>query len=130
MCLRELRFSRTSAWSLTSCISFQLAFVNPTINSGCTNLFAGGVSIDGYSQNACLLTSTIKLLCLGRTGQDCTTNHEVGTGEFCAEIASNAGTALSTLLANNANVNSDCSNLRLGEVSTHLSTCRLESFSY
>ncbi|KIP07339.1 hypothetical protein PHLGIDRAFT_118196 [Phlebiopsis gigantea 11061_1 CR5-6] len=78
--------------------TFQLGFVNPGINSGCTNLFVGA------------------LLCLGRAGQDCTITHTVESGEFCSEIAGNTGTTVSTLLANNPNVNSGCTNLQVGEV--------------
>lgn len=59
----------------------------------------------------------MKLLCLGRAGQDCRNVHVVEPGEFCAEIAQNAGIALSTLLANNRNVNSGCTNLQVDEVS-------------
>lgn len=79
--------------------TFQLAFVNPTsIDANCDTLIAG------------------EALCLGVTGQDCTDVHVVESGDFCALIASNAGIELNTLLANNPNVNSNCTNLGVGEV--------------
>ncbi|CAL1696891.1 unnamed protein product [Somion occarium] len=79
--------------------TFQLADVNKgIIDAACDNLFPGEV------------------LCLGITGQDCTTVHVIAEGDFCASIAGNAGIPISTLLANNPNVNADCSNLGIGEV--------------
>ena len=61
--------------------------------------------------------STVQTICLGVTGQDCQTIHVVAEGDFCASIADVAGIDVSTLLANNPNVNSDCSNIGIGEVS-------------
>ena len=55
-------------------------------------------------------------LCLGRTGQDCTDVYVVQSGDYCAKIADTAGIPLATLLANNGNINSGCSNLGVGEV--------------
>ncbi|TCD71388.1 hypothetical protein EIP91_010094 [Steccherinum ochraceum] len=79
--------------------TFQLAEVNKAvIDPLCDNLHEGEV------------------ICLGVEGQDCTTVHVIAEGEFCFEIAGNAGISLDTLLANNPNVNSDCSNIGVGEV--------------
>ncbi|KAI0329365.1 hypothetical protein GY45DRAFT_878419 [Cubamyces sp. BRFM 1775] len=82
----------------TGTSTFQLRFVNQVINETCTNLSAGQV------------------LCLGIVGQDCTDVHVVQSGEDCVDIAKAAGTSLDTLLANNPNVNSDCTNIYVGEV--------------
>ncbi|KAJ3553302.1 hypothetical protein NM688_g3689 [Phlebia brevispora] len=84
--------------------TFQLAFVNPGINADCSNLFAG------------------EILCLGITGQDCTNTTVIQSGDFCAEIADEAGIDLSTLLDNNPNVNPDCTNIVVGEVLCTAST--------
>ncbi|GJE98024.1 LysM domain-containing protein [Phanerochaete sordida] len=78
--------------------TFQLAHVNPGIDAACDNLQVG------------------ETLCLGITGQDCTTVHVVQSGDFCAAIAATAGIPLATLLHNNPNVNSGCTNLGIGEV--------------
>lgn len=59
-------------------------------------------------------------LCLGITGQDCTSIHVVASGDGCWQIATDAGTDLTTLLANNPNVADDCSNIYPGEVSRGL----------
>ncbi|KAI0319056.1 hypothetical protein OF83DRAFT_1282231 [Amylostereum chailletii] len=79
--------------------TYQLATVNSDkINAGCTNLALG------------------EPLCLGLVGEDCTTTYVVQSGDFCAAIADAAGIDLSTLLANNPNVGSDCTLLYPGEV--------------
>ncbi|GJE98019.1 LysM peptidoglycan-binding domain-containing protein [Phanerochaete sordida] len=77
---------------------FQLFHVNPEIDANCSGLSIG------------------EDLCLGRTGQDCTDVYVVQSGDFCAKIAQTAGIPLDTLLANNGNINSACSNLGVGEV--------------
>lgn len=62
-----------------------------------------------------------KPLCLGINGQDCTSVHVVASGDGCWQIATDAGTDVTTLLANNKNVNADCSNIYPDEVS-HISS--------
>ncbi|KZT25485.1 carbohydrate-binding module family 50 protein [Neolentinus lepideus HHB14362 ss-1] len=79
--------------------TYQLAFVNQgTIDAACDNLAEG------------------EPLCLGIVGQDCGSVHVVYSGDSCANIVSTAGVSLSTLLANNPNVNADCTNIYPGEV--------------
>ncbi|PIL31050.1 hypothetical protein GSI_05746 [Ganoderma sinense ZZ0214-1] len=79
--------------------TYQLATVNnATIDAGCDDLFVG------------------ESLCLGITGQDCDVTHVVVSGDNCEAIAQAAGTTLDILLANNPNVDSDCSNIYPGEV--------------
>ncbi|EMD32344.1 hypothetical protein CERSUDRAFT_87995 [Gelatoporia subvermispora B] len=78
--------------------TFQLQFINPDIDAGCDNLFPGTI------------------ICLGIAGEDCETIHVVQPGDFCAEIADEAGIPISTLLANNPNVNANCTNIDVGEV--------------
>ena len=53
---------------------------------------------------------------MGVTGQDCDEVHVVAEGDFCASIAAAADIELSTLLANNPNVDADCTNIGIGEV--------------
>ncbi|THG94856.1 hypothetical protein EW026_g6694 [Hermanssonia centrifuga] len=79
--------------------TFQLAYVNnATIDAACDNLALG------------------EPLCLGITGQDCDVVRVVEDGDSCAVIVGDAGVELSVLLANNPNVNSECSNIYVGEV--------------
>lgn len=85
-----------SAWYNVS--TYQLAHVNPQIDAACDNLGEG------------------EPLCLGITGQDCSTTYIVQDGDYCALIAENNDVDLSTLLANNPNVDDECSNIYLGEV--------------
>ncbi|KAH9964190.1 hypothetical protein BC827DRAFT_56327 [Russula dissimulans] len=79
--------------------TFQLANANKAaIDTFCDNIFPG------------------ELLCLGLNGQDCTTVAVVKAGDSCGTIANTAGIPVTTLLANNPNVNSGCSNIYPGEV--------------
>ncbi|KAI0078546.1 hypothetical protein K474DRAFT_1660365 [Panus rudis PR-1116 ss-1] len=78
--------------------TFQLANVNKFIDPLCDNLQPG------------------ETLCLGITGQDCTVTTVVAEGSSCVDIANTAGTSLDTLLANNPNVDENCSNIYPGEV--------------
>ncbi|KAI0666507.1 hypothetical protein C8Q78DRAFT_930262, partial [Trametes maxima] len=79
--------------------TFQLATVNADkIDAACDNLAIG------------------EPLCLGITGQDCQVTHVVESGDSCDSIAQGAGTTVAILLANNPNVNSECTNIGIGEV--------------
>ncbi|KAI0003812.1 hypothetical protein BJV74DRAFT_488152 [Russula compacta] len=55
-------------------------------------------------------------LCLGLLGRDCKTVAVVKPGDTCFGIANAAGIPVTTLLANNPNVEPGCTNLTPGEV--------------
>lgn len=57
-----------------------------------------------------------QILCLGIIGQDCNVTTVIGSGDFCALIADEAGISEDTLMANNPNVDEACDNIYLGEV--------------
>lgn len=78
--------------------TYQLAVVNPKIDGGCDNLQIGDT------------------LCLGLTGQDCTTTYVVQPNDDCDIITSNHGVNSTMLYANNPQINPDCTNLYVGEV--------------
>ncbi|PBK72164.1 hypothetical protein ARMSODRAFT_1016137 [Armillaria solidipes] len=78
--------------------TFQLAHVNTVIDAACDNLQVGQV------------------LCLGIIGQDCNATDIVVSGDSCGAIALANDIDLATLLVNNRNVNSACSNLLIGTV--------------
>ncbi|KAI0696864.1 hypothetical protein C8T65DRAFT_663044 [Cerioporus squamosus] len=83
----------------TSVSTYQLATVNKDkIDPACDNLFVGEV------------------LCLGIRGQDCQVTHVVQAGDSCEAIAESTGTTFDIILANNPNVDSQCSNIYPGEV--------------
>ncbi|KAL1938732.1 hypothetical protein VTO73DRAFT_11335 [Trametes versicolor] len=83
----------------TNTPTFQLETVNADkIDAACDNLALG------------------EPLCLGIIGEDCDITHVVQPGDSCAVIAQNAKTTLDILLANNPNVNADCTNIGVGEV--------------
>ncbi|KAJ3485710.1 hypothetical protein NLI96_g4772 [Meripilus lineatus] len=82
--------------------NFQLSFANPQINADCTNLAVG------------------EMLCLGLEGQDCRDVYTVQPGDTCDLIADIADIDVSTLEANNPNIDSGCDNLEVGEVSMNL----------
>ncbi|KAF8137346.1 hypothetical protein EV363DRAFT_1317724 [Boletus edulis] len=79
--------------------TYQLATVNSgVIDANCDNLQVGEV------------------ICLGLTGQDCMTTYVVQSGDTCTSIADAYSIPQSTLLTNNPNVNSNCTNLYPNEV--------------
>ncbi|KAG1730364.1 uncharacterized protein EDB91DRAFT_1349640 [Suillus paluster] len=55
-------------------------------------------------------------ICLAIKGQDCTAVHVVKYGDVCNAIVNEAGISLSTLYANNPNINEGCTNLYPDEV--------------
>ncbi|KAG2030768.1 hypothetical protein BDR03DRAFT_160242 [Suillus americanus] len=79
--------------------TYQLATVNSgIIDPGCDNLFIGEV------------------ICLGISGQDCNVTHVIQSGDTCQSVANAASIPINTLLANNPNVNTNCTNVYPGEV--------------
>lgn len=79
--------------------TYQLAVDNiGKINSQCTNLVPG------------------EELCLGYAGKDCITTYVVKPDDTCTDIASAAGINTTILKMNNPQINSDCSNIYIGEV--------------
>ncbi|KAI9567526.1 hypothetical protein HD554DRAFT_2205474 [Boletus coccyginus] len=90
--------------------TYQLATVNAgIIDANCANLQAGEV------------------ICLGITGQDCTTTYVMQSGNTCIGIADTYKIAESTLLANNPNVNQNCTNIYPDEVLCVSSTIYVNS---
>ncbi|KAF5391244.1 hypothetical protein D9757_003014 [Collybiopsis confluens] len=79
--------------------TYQLASVNAGVfNSDCTNLQPG--------------TS----ICLGYEGQDCDTTYVVKAQDTCAIINAAYNINSTLLYGNNPQINSDCSNIYVGEV--------------
>jgi LysM repeat protein len=78
--------------------TYQLAFANKAIDPPCNNIFPG------------------ENLCLGLVGEDCDTVVSVQSGDSCSSIATAANILMSTLIANNPNVNANCTNIYPGEV--------------
>ncbi|KAG8945534.1 hypothetical protein FRC04_000737 [Tulasnella sp. 424] len=78
--------------------TYQLYTLNTDINDSCSNLSVG------------------QTLCLGLAENDCQTTYVVESGDYCWLIATNYGIDTETLLSNNPQVNSDCSNIYPGEV--------------
>lgn len=73
--------------------TYQLALVNQAIDPLCDNLAAG------------------ENLCLGLVGEDCDTVATVKSGDSCTSIAEAANILVSTLIANNPNVDANCTNI-------------------
>jgi len=79
--------------------TYQLATVNnPTIDDACSNL---------------AINQTI---CLGTTGEDCQTTYIIQPNDTCDAITTNAGINATMLYTNNPQINTDCSNIYVGEV--------------
>lgn len=80
--------------------SYQLAVVNDgIIDDTCNNLVPG------------------QSICLGWTGEDCTTTYVVGFNDDCDIVAAAYGINTTTLYNNNPQLNAECTNLYVGEVS-------------
>ncbi|KAJ7242156.1 hypothetical protein B0H12DRAFT_852521 [Mycena haematopus] len=86
--------------SRTGVSDAQLHALNPSINSGCTNLQIGEV------------------LCLssGSTGGGCTQTYTVVSGDTCAAIEAREGISDAELHTLNPSINSGCTNLQIGQV--------------
>ncbi|KAG8986924.1 hypothetical protein FRB90_003690, partial [Tulasnella sp. 427] len=78
--------------------TYQLAALNSGIDSSCSNLSVG------------------ETLCLGLSEGDCQATYVVQSGDSCWAIATSYGIDTDTLLSNNPQVNSACSNIYPGEV--------------
>jgi hypothetical protein len=79
--------------------TYQLAAVNVgVIDSTCDNLTPG------------------ENLCLGTTGEDCTTTHVVQDSDTCDTILAQFNLNSTILAQNNPNIDSACDNLYTGEV--------------
>ncbi|KAG6819911.1 hypothetical protein H0H93_007445 [Arthromyces matolae] len=78
--------------------SYQLSVANPAIDTSCSNLVP---------------QTTI---CLGYSGEDCSTTYVVTADDTCDGIASNNGLNSTILYLNNPQINSDCTNIYIGEV--------------
>ncbi|KAJ7204200.1 hypothetical protein B0H12DRAFT_987485, partial [Mycena haematopus] len=76
--------------------------LNPSINSGCTNLQIGEV--------LCLSSSG------GSTGSGCGSTYTVVSGDTCSAIEAKTGVSDSQLHASNPSINSGCTNLQIGQV--------------
>ncbi|KAF8996032.1 hypothetical protein BDQ17DRAFT_1411965 [Cyathus striatus] len=78
--------------------TYQLAVVNSDINTDCTNLIPN------------------KSICLGNTGEDCSTTYVVKAGDQCSQIISNHGLNNTIFEHNNPQINDACDNIYIGEV--------------
>ncbi|VDC08033.1 unnamed protein product [Peniophora sp. CBMAI 1063] len=79
--------------------SYQLETVNnATIDAGCDNLQVG------------------QQLCLAIINEACEPVHVVTSNDTCTSVAENAGTTVSTMIANNPNLGSGCTLLEVGLV--------------
>ncbi|KAF7378476.1 Glycoside hydrolase family 18 protein [Mycena sanguinolenta] len=80
----------------------QLHALNPTINSGCTNLSVG--------QTLCLQAGTG-----GGSTSGCTQTYTVKSGDTCAAIEAANGVSDAQLHALNPTINAGCTNLSVGQ---------------
>jgi len=78
--------------------TYQLAALNPGINSNCTNLQPG------------------QSLCLGSPGEDCTNTYTVKPNDDCYGVAAAYNINTTILSLNNPQLDAGCDNLYIGEV--------------
>lgn len=79
--------------------SYQLAVLNVGINPQCTNLVPG------------------ETLCLGNADEDCSDTYAVQSDDTCESISEHSGVPLDMIFLNNPEIDDDCSNLYVGQVS-------------
>ena len=96
--------------------SYQLAFANQAIDPLCDNIFPGEVQLKHLFLMSLANGGPAQNLCLGLVGEDCDTVAPVQSGDSCSSIATAANITMATLIANNPNVNANCSNIYPGEV--------------
>ncbi|KAF8191071.1 hypothetical protein K438DRAFT_1591719, partial [Mycena galopus ATCC 62051] len=85
--------------SKTGVSDAQLHQLNPSINSGCTNLQIG------------------EALCVsGGTSSGCSQTYTVVSGDTCPAIESKTGISDAQLHAQNPSINSGCTNLQVGQI--------------
>ena len=73
----------------------------------------------GIIDDACDNLVVGNTYCLGWAGEDCTTTYVVQANDDCDIISSAAGISLNTLYQNNPQINEDCTNIYIGEVSKY-----------
>ncbi|KIY50219.1 hypothetical protein FISHEDRAFT_17040, partial [Fistulina hepatica ATCC 64428] len=78
--------------------TFQLAYLNSAIDANCSNLYIN------------------ETLCLGLTGEDCTSTYVVGTNDTCESISNSTGVNTTMIYFNNPQIDDECSNIYLSEV--------------
>ena len=78
--------------------SYQLAVINPEIDEQCSNLLPGQV------------------LCLGTEGEDCQKTYVVTKDNTCDGITFAHGLNSTILSLNNPQINTECTNIYVGEV--------------
>lgn len=61
-------------------------------------------------------------LCLGKTGEDCSTTYVVKANDTCDGINSIAGINSTMLYLNNPQINTECNNIYIGQVRVTCST--------
>jgi hypothetical protein len=86
--------------SLMTIFSYQLAVVNThKIDPSCSNLNPG------------------ETLCLGNKGEDCSDTYVVQPDDTCDGVSAKTGVNSTMLHTNNPQINEQCGNLYVGEVS-------------
>ncbi|KAG1854440.1 hypothetical protein DFJ58DRAFT_727870 [Suillus subalutaceus] len=97
---------------------------NATVQSGDTcDAISARDNVSTWRQSTAELLTPVaiiclseRVLCLGISGQDCNVTYVMQTGDTCQSVANAAGIPINTLLANNPNVNTNCTNAYPGEV--------------
>ena len=71
----------------------------------------------GYIDDLCHNLTPNDEICIGYQDEDCTSTAVVKSGDSCSGIISAHSIDMTMLLANNPQINDDCSNIYVGEVS-------------
>ncbi|EIM83867.1 uncharacterized protein STEHIDRAFT_82762 [Stereum hirsutum FP-91666 SS1] len=77
---------------------------------------------DGIINSNCTDLTPDQSICLGYSGEDCTTTHVVAANETCDDITTAAGINSTMLFLNNPQIDTACDNIYIGEVLCTAST--------
>lgn len=102
----------SSIASAAGITSAQLMSANPQINSACTNLIVG----EALCLFVSTVTSTTSTSSPTSTNPSCAIAYQVVSGDTCTSITATFGMTTTDLLSLNPQVNSNCTNLAVGNV--------------
>ncbi|TFK61871.1 hypothetical protein BDN72DRAFT_849307 [Pluteus cervinus] len=71
---------------------------------------------NGVIDNSCSNLSSNTTICLGWTGEDCSTTYTVEEDDTCEGIQTAYGVNSTILYLNNPQINEECDNIYIGEV--------------
>lgn len=95
-----------------------VSYLSLTSRPSLHNRYQISVVNDGIINSNCTDLTPDQSICLGYSGEDCTTTHVVAANETCDDITTAAGINSTMLFLNNPQIDTACDNIYIGEVSS------------